>query len=84
MQAVGTCAVASCDESTLNAPSVSAAWCQHRQRQCLQGGLLRGHQQVSPGAPAMVSVLPPSHLTSRPCPVYKLDVKYVNRKRLRS
>lgn len=31
-------------------PSRSPAWRQHRQRQCLQGGLLRGHQQVSPGA----------------------------------
>lgn len=45
---------AGCGDATLTSPcphtpSLSPAWRQHRQRQCLQGGLLRGHQQVSPG-----------------------------------
>lgn len=42
---------------------LSPARCQHGQRQCLQGGLLRGHQQVSPGAPGTASsILHSSHL----------------------
>lgn len=47
-----------------HSPSLSPARRQHRQRQHLQGGLLRGHQQVSPGAPGTVFLL--HQLTSFP------------------
>lgn len=62
--------------------SLSPAWRQHRQRQHLQGGLLRGHQQVSPGAPGPVFLL--HQLTSFPmslAPVYlyKLDTEHTSR-----
>ena len=47
-----------------HSPSLSPARRQHGQRQHLQGGLLRGHQQVSPGAPGTVFLL--HQLTSSP------------------
>ena len=60
-----------------HSPSLSPAWRQHRQRQHLQGGLLRGHQQVSPGAPGTSAHIFPR----RPDPVYlyKLDTKHTSR-----
>lgn len=65
----GPCGVAPCAESAFPALRVSAAWRQHGQRQCVPGGLLRGHQQVSSGAPGMVSLLPrsPLHWEALPC-----------------
>ena len=65
-----------------HSPSLSPAWRQHRQRQHLQGGLLRGHQQVSPGAPGTIFLLPQlTSSPSRPDPVYlyKLDAKHTSR-----